>query len=479
MALEVAAFRIIGKTFGTALRETTTVIAVFLSAMSVGYWAGGRAGDRWPRAMTLAVTLFGAAAALLVVPWIDAAIAPRIAGSGLPLFAHAFLATTLLFAMPTFLLAATSPIAIRLFTTTAGESGSTAGSISALSTIGSIVGSIATAFFLIDWLESIARTVLFVAFGTCATATLVVLCAIRARRVVVTAAAAAVLLLMTTAFLRSSSLDRTLLAPLPGTKILFVGDSAYHRITVRETPLFREMQFNVAIQSRMRLGDPSGPGLTYSDAVHIGPLLRPHTRRVLLIGLGGATLPKQFLRFYPEVTMDVVEIDPLVVRVAQKWFALPNDPRLRVHIADGRTFVRRSSEQWDLIIIDAYTTNRYGDTIPAHLTTREFFEEAARHLNRGGILHFHCAFTASRLMPALERTLGSVFPYVVRTHGELLASHEPLELQRDELLARANASAPAALPHFLDAIRGLSATKTTPDAVMLTDDYAPVDTLLR
>ncbi|HEV3486264.1 MAG TPA: hypothetical protein VG106_12705, partial [Vicinamibacterales bacterium] len=68
MSLEIAAFRIIGKTFGSALRETTAVIAVFLAAMSVGYWAGGRVGDRWPRAGTLLASLLGAAALLLAVP---------------------------------------------------------------------------------------------------------------------------------------------------------------------------------------------------------------------------------------------------------------------------------------------------------------------------------------------------------------------------------------------------------------------------
>ncbi len=479
MALEVAAFRIIGKTFGAALRETTTVISVFLAAMSAGYWAGGRAADRWPRPATLTTVLSGTALTLFVVPWVDAGLSPRIAASDLPLFAHAFLATTVLFAIPTFLLAATSPIAIRLFTTSAGESGTTAGAISALSTIGSIVGSIATAFFLIDWLASIARTVLFVALGACATAMLVATLAARARRIGVTVSLSVLLIVLTAAFLSSSALDRSLLSPLPGTKILFVGDSPYHRIIVREHPPMREMQFNVAIQSRMRLNDPSGPGLPYIAAMHISPLLRPETRRVLLIGLGGGTMPKQFLRLYPRMTIDVVEIDPLVVNVAKQWFAMPNDPRLRVHVADGRTFLTRSNERWDLIIIDAYTTNRYGDTIPAHLTTREFFDEAARHLTPGGILHFHCAFASSRLMPALQRTLESVFPNVARTHGELLASAQPFDLRTDALLARAGVLPSSRLPYFIDAVRSLTSVRAPADAPLLTDDYAPVDTLLR
>src|SRR5438067_12465244 len=87
MALEVAAFRMIGKTFGSALRETTAVIAVFLAAMSIGYWAGGMAGDRWPRPATVVAVLLSAAANLLYVPWLDAIVSPRIATSSLDMAA--------------------------------------------------------------------------------------------------------------------------------------------------------------------------------------------------------------------------------------------------------------------------------------------------------------------------------------------------------------------------------------------------------
>lgn len=484
MALEVAAFRIIGKTFGSALRETTTVIAVFLAAMSVGYWAGGRVADRWPRPVTLVVTLVGATLTLLFVPWIDASLSPKISASSLALSAHAFLATTILFAIPTFLLAATSPIAIRLFTTSAVESGSTAGSISALSTVGSIVGSVATAFLLIDWLESITRTVLFVALGTCATALLVVLASAGTsatggvRRLLSTLAALSLMGFLTMAFVRSTRLDQSLVAELPGTRILFLGDSPYHHILVRQRGPWRDLQFNIGIQSRMRVDDPAGPGLTYTNAVHVGPALRPGIRRVLMIGLGGGTLPKQFLRFYPEATIDVVEIDPMVVKVARQLFHLPEDERLRIHVADGRAFIKHSTEKWDLVVVDAYTTNRYGDTVPPHLTTQEFFQEIARHLNEGGIVHYHCLFATSPLMSSVERTLASVFPHLARVRGELIASPQPLDLRKEEL-ARLAATSPArVLPAFASQMTSVVPQTPPEDALILTDDYAPVDTLM-
>jgi len=483
MSLEVAAFRIIGKTFGSALRETTTVIAVFLAAMSLGYWAGGRAGDRWPRATTLVGTLVAAAAVLICVPWLDAWLSPLIASSGLALAAHAFAATTVLFAIPTFLLAATSPIAVRLFTTSTTDSGATAGSISAISTAGSIAGSLATAFFLIDWLESITRTVLFVAAGVAATAMMVILAsgATRARRLAMTAAGAALLIVLGAAFFRSATeIEGSLMQPLAGTTVVFAGDSPYHRVTVLDRGPARELKFDIGVQTRMYLRDPYGPGLTYSDSAHISRLFRPEAKRILILGLGGGTLPKQFLRSYPDVVVDVVEVDPMVVQVAKKYFALPDSDRLRIHVSDARTFVRRSSETWDLIIVDVASTNRYGDTMPPHLVTREFFEELGRHLAADGIVHFHCAFHLSKLWPALHKTMGSVFPSVIHTQGEVFASRVPLIPRQDVLLARLETSPAKNLPNIRAQIAALTSDPVPAgDAPLLTDDYAPADTLLR
>ena len=481
MALEVAAFRIIGKTFGSALRETTTVIAVFLTAMSIGYWAGGRVGDRWPRASTLVTTLLAAALSMLFVPQIDTALSPRIAASDLALATHAFLASAILFAIPTVLLSATSPIAVRLFTTTSGHSGSTAGSISAISTIGSIAGSIVTAFLLIDWLGSIMRTVTFVAAATCATALAVILAARRneMQRRPLFAIVAALLLVFAGSMFRSSWGETDQPGLQSTGRIVFQGDSPYHRILVRDNGPFRYLQFNLGRQTRMLRSDPYGPGLDYTDAFHIAPLYRPQIRRVLFIGLGGGTAAKQFSRFYPDALVDVAEVDPKVVEVAQRFFAVEPGERLRIHVQDGRTFLARSQETWDLIVIDAYTTNRYGDTIPAHLTSREFFDLVASRLNDGGIAHFHSAFTVSKFFGSLRATMAASFDSVVYTDGEILASNTPLIADQQTLLERAGRSPAKHLPSLTTAIAGLRPYTPPRGTLVFTDDYAPVDTLLR
>lgn len=476
MATEIAAFRIIGKSFGSALRETTAVIAVFLAAMSIGYWAGGRAGDRWPRAATLVTALLCAAASLFAIPWLDAIASMVIARSTLPIALHAFVATTVIFAIPAGFFAATSPIAIRLFMRSADESGSTAGSISALSTAGSIAGSIGTAFFLLEWLESINRTVMFI--GVAATITAIILFVASMRRFPLeSVAAAAAVALALFLFVYSTHIDATLLREAPGWRLLFVGDSPYHHITVRENhSRHRFLSFGLGEQTVMDVADPYGAGAIYTSAFHIGRLIHSNLRRVLIIGLGGGTAAKQFTRDYSDVTIDAVEVDPMVVSVAKRFFYVQPGDRLRIYTEDGRAFLRQTNDRWDLIIVDAYTTNRYGATIPPHLVSREFFQEAAGHLNPGGILHFHCAFEGSKILPALQNTMASVFASTLVSNGEILGSDTKMV---PPSLAAAMQSPAERLPQFVAYVTALHEPRSTAGAPVLTDDYAPVDALLR
>ena len=485
MALEISAFRMIGKTFGSALRETTAVISVFLAAMSLGYWMGGRVGDRWPRTVTLVAAFLSAAATLLLVPYLDALVSRRIALSGLNFAVHAFLAASVIFALPTFFFASVSPIAVRLFTSKTTESGSTMGSIAAISTIGSITGSVVTAFVIIDWLASIVRTVVFISLISFVTAVAIMLLAPPDPRValrrygILSLTGAALVALTATAVVKSIRIDHSLGSAV-GWRLSYTGDSPYHHIVVREKPgRVRELVFDVGVQSRMMVADPFGPGAPYTDAFHLARLIRPKLRHVLIIGLGGGTAAKQFTHDYGDVTVDAVEIDPLVIEVAKRFFLVQPNDRLRIHLADGRAFLKASHERWDLIIMDAYTSNRYGDTLPPHLVTREFFDEAAAHLTDGGILHFHCAFAGSMLLPAVEKTLVSVFSSVLVSNGEILASNVALITSKETIAARAGQSALISrlpnLPDYIAALRPPDAV--APDVPFLTDDYAPIDLL--
>ncbi len=153
MALEILAFLINAKTFGSAWREVTAVIAVFLAAMSSGYWVGGVWGDRYPRPITLVGALAGAGVLVALVPLIESPVLLAIFESRLPFALHALTASALIYFGPVFLLATTSPIAIRLLARAVSQTGQTAGGIAALSTVGSIAGTMVTGFYLIDAFE--------------------------------------------------------------------------------------------------------------------------------------------------------------------------------------------------------------------------------------------------------------------------------------------------------------------------------------
>jgi spermidine synthase len=284
--------------------------------------------------------------------------------------------------------------------------------------------------------------------------------------------------ILSSAFVRSTMLEHRLSTPMQGVKTLYVADSPYHHVTVRDRGPYRELYFNMGVQTRMWRSDPHGPGLEYTDSVHITPLMRPGTRRILILGLGGGTLVKQFARFYPDAEVDAVEVDPMVAQVAERFFDVRTSPKVRIHVADGRTFLKRSAEKWDLIVMDAYTTNTYGDTVPPHLVTREFFAEVANHLTERGNFHFHCAFYTSPLLPAIHETIRSVFPHVLRTEGEILASRFPLMLDREGLAERARSQPFAAFPHLQRFIGALTPERVPGKVPILTDDYAPVDTLI-
>ena len=148
---------------------------------------------------------------------------------------------------------------------------------------------------------------------------------------------------------------------------------------------FRTMEFErgAARHSLVRLGDPLHLEFEYSRIALIGlALSRKPPQRILVVGLGGGSLPVFLHRAYPEVQIDVVEIDPEVVRVAKRYFDVTEDTRLRIHVADGRRFIEQSAAaSYDIVILDAFGAKE----VPTHLSTQEFLLSVKRLLRRDGV----------------------------------------------------------------------------------------------
>lgn len=266
--------------------------------------------------------------------------------------------------------------------------------------------------------------------------------------------------------------------------VLYEGDSAYSHITIRDEGANRCLYFGRldAVQSCMRPDAPDQAVFEYTQLMFSGLALVPEPRRVLMVGLGGGVVSGVFARHLPDVAVDIVEVDGRVVDLCRRYFQLSDRPGQRVHVGDGRMFVRRARGAYDLILLDAYL----GDYIPFHLMTAEFLAQVRAALAPGGAVVAN-VWDDSALFDAELRTFEHVFPgkvYVFRGSGNAMIAASPdLPRRSRETLVRVarESAAGGALPFDLAAEVGKydPATPRAEDAPVLTDDRAPVNSLLR
>ncbi len=219
--------------------------------------------------------------------------------------------------------------------------------------------------------------------------------------------------------------------------------SKYNTIFVTEDSQgLRTLRFerNGARQSVVKLGDPDHLELPYTRAILSGFIFCQQPRRVLIVGLGGGTIPMFLRKHWPDLTIDVVEIDGGVFDVAKQYFGFREDPKMHVFIDDGRRFIANCRDPYDLIFLDAFDR----DSVPYQLTTREFLRLTRRAITPGGALVGNIWDRGSnRLHDAMVRTYQDVFddvylfpvPYV--GNEILVALPRQARLSSDQLARRA------------------------------------------
>ncbi len=514
LGIEIVASRVLAPSFGSSLYVWGSLIGVVLTGLAIGYWAGGTLSDRYPTPYLLTGTLALGASLVLLVPVLDGWVIEQVVswdpGPRLdPLFA-----AIVLFAPVSIVLAAATPIAVRLAARSLDRLGRTAGRLFSVSTAGSIVGTFVTAFWLVpelgtDQVLAVGAVTLLVAAAVYALAARLL-----AAAVVLTVATAAAALGVTTlapeqsGLLRASEVQNW--SPLyrererrnPGTlspnAVAAVGtgyvarealDTRYHRMFVLDAAGTRYLRFDSSFQSAMKLDDPYATVFEYTDYLQLGLAYAPTTRSVLFIGLGGGSAVKRMWRDFPSLQLHAVELDPDVVRVARRYFRLPQDSRVTVSTEDGRRFLQTSNERFDMIVIDAY----FSDSIPFHLATAQFFELVRSRLSPGGVVVSNVigatAGQSSKLLRSMTKTYRAVFPtvalhpvggggeytnvIVVATEGAL-----PSQAVLEQTWRQIRAAAPLAVD-LREAIRARWEKPLLFDDVpLLTDGYAPTDALL-
>jgi spermidine synthase len=484
MGLEIVGSRILAPHFGNSIFVWGSLISVVLAALSLGYWLGGIVADRRPSLSVLGILIAIPGVLIALLPFAYPLLNQAIGGSDLGARLGPLLSSLLLFLVPSVFLGAISPFAVRLQAREVASVGTTAGGLYAVSTAGSIAGTLLTAFYLIAVLRvgnivhSLGLTLLLLS----------VVVFLGGRRIVHAAlalAGIALVLLAVTWWAKAQAAESGL---------LLEADSFYNRIHVAEDGQMRYMDFDNLRQSAMLLEDPWELRLRYTRFLAVALIFQPDPKRALVLGLGGGSFPKRLYRDYPQLVVEVVDIDPMVLAIAKRHFRVPEDSRMRLYARDGRRFVAETAAKYDLVFLDAYNS----DTIPFHLTTREFYGEVKARLAPGGIVVSniigHLRGPQSAFFRAMYRTLAEVFPtvYVLPTYdpgsvlplGEiniiLIATQDSTRLPRAQVMSQASRVAGKLVP-ATDLVEYASHLFELPievsDVPTLTDDYAPVEIL--
>ena len=280
--------------------------------------------------------------------------------------------------------------------------------------------------------------------------------------------------------------------PAHADRILHQEDSLYSHIVVRQTGSVICLQFdvrrNLRNQTCINERRPKEMVFAYTKMSMASLLFTPSPKRILVVGLGGGTLPMAFADLFPDTEIDSLEIDPAVVDVAEEYFGYKSSDKVRVHEQDARVWVKRArlrgTEKFDIIILDAFN----GEYIPEHLMTVEFFEDLKALMTPEATLAAN-TFTISKLYDHESATFAKVFGdfinfKVTESANRVILAPNP-DTQDDVLRERARSINQALKPYKVPIERYarmlVKQRKARPDwdqnARPLTDQYSPANLL--
>ena len=229
-------------------------------------------------------------------------------------------------------------------------------------------------------------------------------------------------------------------------------------------------------ESSMRLLDPGALSVGYTRYMTLGVAYPAKLERVLEIGLGGGRTVSYLNAALPDTAILAVELDKDVVDLAKKYFRFTESAKLRTLVSDGRSFLLRDNDHWDVIMIDAYR----GPFVPFHLLTKEFYTLVKSRLTPGGVVVQNIE-PSTMLFDSATATLASVFPSVdlYGAEGNVVAiAYEGPSLRQADLIARAAAAQERyKLRYDLRTMVAARRVLGQPTGKVMSDDFAPVETM--
>ncbi len=483
LGTEIATSRLIAPFFGTSLFVWANVIGFVLFYLTLGYYLGGRLADRFPREEILYQLTAVAALLIALLPFVSRPILQysqeAFATYSLGVFWGSLLVVMLLLAVPITLLGCVSPYAIRLSLEDGDvkQSGSVAGKLYAISTVGSLLGAFLPTLVLIP---NIGTRNTFLTFAV----TLLVLSiiALGKRKLYP--------MLFLVIVIGLAIVPQVTIKPAERGVVIEETESAYNYIRVIElADSTRHLELNEG-QATHSIYHPErlltgGPWDYYLVAPYFAPNVEPSDlQQVLMIGLGAGTVPKQMTQIYGPIAIVGVEIDPRIAEIGRKYFDM-TEPNLEVVVQDGRYFLMTDDRKYDLIGTDAYQQ----PYIPFQMTTKEYFQHVRDRLTPNGVAVINVGRTSTdfRLVHTIAGNMKSVFPnvFIIDIPGTInsivIATNQPSSPQ-----------------DFLDNVQPLLSSQdvderlrlvlavtsehyreiTTVETQIFTDDLAPVEQLI-
>jgi predicted membrane-bound spermidine synthase len=482
MSFEMLGSRYLNPYFGSGIYTWAALISTVLIALMAGYFLGGTLADRTASPAVLALTVIIGSLYLLALPAFAQAILEFVLAGVDDIRAGSLISALALMFFPVTFLGMYSPFAIRLLLRSAQRSGRVSGAVYGISTAGAIVGTLGTTFFLIPTIGSRAITLMLGALGLAAGSALLALARLRRR------AGAALVVIALAAPAAPAGRADNLIDEGVRVAMLERGDGRLAHIETPYNDVFitkRQHQLVMSFQlkgwdyteSVSNLLDPDDLPLRYAQVMTIATVYPEAPRKILMLGLGGGSISTYLGRFMPEAAITTVEIDPGVITAAKTYFGLRETERMRYHAGDGRVFLNRNSELYDLILLDAYR----GGYVPFHLLTREFYTLVKQRLTPGGAAAFN-VHDGSKLYASTVKTLGEVFAALdlyPTGVGEVIAVARTSPLDPQTLERRAAAlqqrhgfrfPLPQILQRRMDKPQSQAA-----NGDVITDDFAPAD----
>ncbi len=356
MTYELAAARVLAPTVGSSTYVWTSVIGVIIAALSLGFYLGGQIADARNTRTDVAWLLLLVAGLIALTTVLYPYTLPWIANWGVDVRLQAVGAAILLFTPTSFALGMISPYLAKLNVTSLKTSGTAVAKLSMWDALGGISGTFLTGFFLFGYIGSRAIFVVLVVIVLLSIALLGVRLGARQWGI---AGVSLLVVVATPAYSQALDIDTP---------------SAHYTIFEWEgvKGLYRGLSTGPSgIQSGVALDDPYTPVFWYTEELYDLVGQTKHRERILILGGGTFTLPQQLALAHPDSQIDVVEIDPGLMKIAREHFYYEDHDNVDVIFEDARTFVNRTTTRYDIVIVDAY-----GDAdIPFTFMTQEYGKE--------------------------------------------------------------------------------------------------------